>query len=215
MADRKLLKLLEARRKEIYANPDSVLAEYDALWAANGIYRSHDIVSFRKNIKGHTEVGDEIVALFNKAKLENERIAILFDLHALGYEKDKLVEIILSVFYSEKRPANLWEYADLLYEIKDFRYLPQYLDIIQDASYKEDRQMLILLVGKSKKTCVVPILIELLNDSTVYGHALEALSHFSGEEIEQIMCQYTKCEVPWIRRVAEKYLKKRKGAEGN
>jgi hypothetical protein len=208
MSKRELLKFLNTKRNGSHINPDSILKEYDAFWEMNGIYRSSDIVSFRKKIKGHTELCEDIIKLYNKSKLENEQITLLEDLLAIGYDKDKLVELILNMFYAKNPPTNLWEYADLLYSIKNFRYMSQYLTIIKDESYGEDRQMLILLVGKSKKAYVVPILKELLSDLTVYGHALDALSNFSGDEINHIMHKYIDCNIAWIREIAEKYLSK-------
>lgn len=190
MSKKELLKFLNAKRKESHINPDSILKEYDAFWEMNGIYRSSDIVSFRKKIKGHTELCEDIIKLYNKSKLENERITLLEDLLAIGYDKDKLVELIL------------------IYSIKNFRYMSQYLTIIKDESYGEARQMLILLVGKSKKVYVVPILKELLSDLTVYGHALDALSNFSGDEINCIMHKYIDCNVAWIRKIAGRHLAK-------
>ena len=86
--------------------------------------------------------------------------------------------------------------------------MSQYLSIIKDESYGEDRQMLILLVGKSKKAYVIPVLKELLSDSTVCGHALYALSNFSGDEIDCIMHKYIDNNITWIREIAEKYLSK-------
>lgn len=206
--DKKLLSLLKEKRKMLYANPDSILKKYDEYLELNGIYHSLNSDIFRKSIKGHFELCDGILKLYDESKLENERLVLLEDLWAIGYDKNKLVELTLSAFYFEDRPINLWEYADLLYAIKDFRYLSQYLDIIRDASYGSDRQMLILLVGKSKKEYVVPILTELLSDSTVYGHALQALSNFYGEEIIHIMRKYASCNTTWIRRIAQKYLSK-------
>lgn len=208
MIDKEFLKLLDDKRREAYDTPDSILKEYDDFWAINGVYVSHDIVSFRKKIKGRTELCEDIVKLYNKAKLGNERISLLTDLLVIGYDKDMLTELILKEFNIKPQSNYLWEYADLLYSIKNFRYMSQYLTIIENESYGEDRQMLILLVGKSKKTYVIPTLKKMLNDLTVYGHVLKALSNFSEDEIDEIMYKYIDCNVAWIREIAEKYLSK-------
>ena len=84
--------------------------------------------------------------------------------------------------------------------------MSHYLTIIQNELLGDARQMLILLVGKSKETYVIPILTELLNDPTVYGHALDALSNFSGDNIDHIMRKYLNSNVAWIREIAENYL---------
>lgn len=93
--------------------------------------------------------------------------------------------------------------------------MPQYITIIVDKSYGADRQMLVLLVGKSKNVEVIPVLKELLSDLTVYGHALEALSNFSTRDIETIMQGYINHNIAWVRRIAENYLLKNKHKTGD
>ena len=197
---------LEDIRRKVYNAPESCLKEYHAFLLSNGIYPSLYHEKIQKKLKNRRDLCDEVLLFYHKAKLPNERLSFLEDLQIMGYDKNKLVELILDVFFCEDRPTNLWEYADLLYSIKNFRYMSQYLTIIKDESYGDDRQMLILLVGKSKKAYVVPILKELLSDLTVYGHALDALSNFSGDEINNIMHKYIDCDIAWIREIAEKYL---------
>ena len=199
---------LEERTKEIYKNPNSMLKEYDEFLASNDIYRSKDPMTFRKNIKGHYELCEEILNFYHKAKLDNEKISFLEDLYAIGYDKNKLVELILQMFESNKKTDTLWDYGDLLYRIRRYKYLPQYLKIIENKSYGINRQMVVLLVGKSKKPEVIPVLKRLLDDKDVYGHALEALANFKGDEIQEIMERYTDHNVTWIRNKAKRYLKK-------
>lgn len=200
------LTLLNDLRTEVYSKQGSLLKEYHNFLLSNNIYPSLDQEIIREKLKAKKSLSDRILQFYHKARLENERISFLEDLRAVGYDKNLLVELILEAFYNKNRPSNLWEYADLLYSIKNFRYMPQYLAIIKDSSFGSDRQMLVLLVGKSKEEYVIPVLKELLNDSTVSGHALDALSHFSGEDIACIMKEYLNSDIRWIRKIAEKYL---------
>lgn len=207
--DKKLLAILKRNREKAYNNSKSILKKYDKLLESRGVYRSLNSEIYRNNISGHIELCDGILKLYEEAQLENERIVLLEDLRVVGYDESKLVELILKAFFWQPRPNNLWEYAELLYSIKNYNYIAQYLSIIKDASYEDARQMLVLLIGKSKKKEVVPILKELLEDTTIYGHALEALSNFSGKEIDCIMRNYLDCDVKWIRKIAEKHFSKR------
>lgn len=209
MQSKEFLKFLEKKRQEVYSNPDSILQEYEDFLAVNGIFHSNDVITFRKNLNGHVALAEQLIVFYKKAKLENEKIAILEDLRATGYSKDKLVAMILEVFRTHKESTYLWEYSDLLYSLKNFKYLSQYLEIIEDKSFGTARQMIVLLVGKSKKTDVIPILKNLLNDPDVYGHALDALTNFSGQDIEEIMKSFLACRVIWIKNTAKKYLKKK------
>lgn len=206
MKEALLTDIMEKNRKNAYSNEKSILKEYDDFLALNGIYRGFDIMTFRKKIRGKTDLCEEIVEIYNKAELENERISLIQDLYAIGYSKDMLVEIILKEFGSEVQKKYLWEYGDLLYRIKNYKYLSNYIDIITNLELKEARQMVILLVGKCKDEDIIPILISLVEDETVYGHTLQALSNFKCEAITRIMEGYTKDKIKWIRNRAEKYL---------
>lgn len=107
--------------------------------ALNGIYHGYDPMSFRKRLKGHKELCEGILVFYQKAVLENEKFSILEDLYVAGYDKNKLVEMILYVFYTRAEQTYLWEYGDLLYSIKNFKYLPQYIELAQNKSYGSAR----------------------------------------------------------------------------
>jgi hypothetical protein len=87
----------------------------------------------------------------------------------------------------------------------------------EDGVFAQGQQLLespqqegvVLLVGKSKKSNVIPVLKDLLNDPDVYGHALDALTNFSGQDIEEIMKSFQTCKIAWIRNTATKYLRKK------
>ena len=209
MKSKGFLKFLYQRRKEIYANPDSILKEYDDFLALNGIYFSHNPELYREKLKGRVDLCGGILEIYNKAKLENEKFSRMQDLYIAGYDKNEIVELILEIFISEPENVFLWEYGNLLYQIRNYRYLLQYVEIANNINYGTSRQMIVLLIGKSKKVEVIPVLKKLLEDLDVDGQALEALTNFSGEDIEEIMQQYLNHEVTWIRNTAKKYLKKK------
>lgn len=199
---------LKDMRVKVYNTPGSCLKEYHDFLNSNGINIALCHTKIQKQLKNRRELCEKTLLFYDRAKLPNERLALLEDLQIMGYDKNKLVELILNEFYRRDCQGDLWEYADMLYSLRNFIYITQYLDIILDKSYGDARQMLILLVGESRKEFVVPVLKELLNDSTVYGHALDALSNFTGADIETIMCEYRGCNVEWVREIAEKYLSK-------
>lgn len=208
MKSKEFIRLLNELEESRVRNKDSILIRYEEYLLSEGIYCGMDTVSFRKNIKGHKELCDEIIKFYKEAKVDNDKLVLLEDLYAIGYDKNKIVEMILDTFNNQKKFTMLWEYGDLLYRMKRYKYLQQYISIINDDTYGEDRQMIILLVGKSKNIETIPILKGLLDDSDVCGHALEALTNFTGDDIEKIMFKYLNYEVKWVRNIAEKYLKK-------
>lgn len=206
--NRNLISLLKAKKNSFYDDPRSIAKKYDDFLATNGIYHSSNRILFEKDIKGHTELCEYILELYGEAQLDNERLALLEDLAVIGYNRNHLAELAIEAFYSENELTNLWEYGDLLYSLKNYNYLSQYIEIIRNKAFRSSRQMVVLLVGKSKQENVIPVLIDLLDDPTVQGHALDALSNFPGEHIGQIMNQYKNCKVAWIREIARNYLKK-------
>ena len=209
MKSRDIIKIIDKKIKEKYSNPDSILKRYDEFLAINDIYRVYNPMTFRKNLKGHFELCDGIIELYHQAKIRLEKESLLRDLLAIGYDKDELVKMILEVFNTQDNKEDMWEYGDILYCMKKYKYMPQYLEIIKNKEYGTSRQMVVLLVGKSKKPEVIPVLKELLEDADVYGHALEALTNFEGEDIKAIMQQYSTHKMTWVRNTAKKYLKKR------
>lgn len=200
-------------REKIYNNKESILKEYHDFLLYNNIYPSYSPELIRKQLKNRIDLSNTILDFYKKAKMENEKISFLEDLQVTGYDKDELTKLVLDAFVSKKDISNLWSYADLLYSIKNFSYLEQYLDIVKDESFGEARQMLILLVGKSRDTKVIPILKLLLDDDTVCGHSLEALSNFSGIDIEKIMEKYINHDVIWIRNIARNYQREQKNTK--
>ena len=208
--EKDIYQLAEKQRLLAYKNPDSISKEYDAFLEKNNIYHSLNRKLFEKSLHGHIELCDGILDIYKKTSLENEKISLLEDLFVIGYDRNALVELILLVFKSQNRPSNLWEYGDLLYKIGNFNYLHDYLELVKDKSLGSDRQMLLLLLGKSKNKTVIPVLIELLSDNSVFGHALDALSNFSGNEIEESMLKYSKSDITWVRNIAKRYLDKTK-----
>lgn len=209
IVNNQLMDFLNNIKDEVYINTNSIMKEYDEFLEFNGIYHSNDIASFRKKLKGRLDLCEKMLYFYHSAKLDNERLSILEDLIATGYDKDRIVEIILETFFLDTPPINLWHYGDMLYILKRYKYLPEYIKIVSDNRYGTDRQMVVLLLGKSKKPEVVPVLLELTCDKTVYGHAIEALTNFEGEQIVDVMQKYKDCDVKWISKVARKYLEKR------
>lgn len=205
IVNNQLMDFLNNIKDEVNINTNSIMKEYDEFLEFNGIYHSNDIASFRKKLKGRLDLCEKMLYFYHSAKLDNERLSILEDLIATGYNKDQIVEIILEAFFLDTPPINLWHYGDMLYVLKRYKYLPEYIKIVSDNRYGTNRQMVVLLLGKSKKPEVVPVLLELTCDKTVYGHAIEALTNFEGEQIVDVMQKYKDCDVKWISKVARKY----------
>lgn len=203
-----LKKLMRQRKDQLLHDPGSIVGELEAYLAENGIYYGIDQTKLKSDIKGHSELCGKFLELYRKAVYDGERISLLEYAYAAGCDKDELTRIIINAFDERPLREHLWEYGDLLYRMKNFRFLPDYLRIIADTGIGQDRQMVVLLVGKSRSSEALPILKELTKDETVCGHAVEALCNYQGEDITEIMQRFSDHETKWIRDTAKKYLTK-------
>lgn len=93
-----------------------------------------------------------------------------------------------------------------MYKIKNYDYLDSYEKIVSDKKYAESRQMIVLLIGESKKENEIPFLISLLGDEDIEGHVILALSNYKTRKIYQIMKEYKNHSQKWIRDIAIKYI---------
>ncbi len=204
--DKQLLKLLEQKRKNAYADSKSILKKYDHFLEENGVYHSFNEKLFFDSIKNKGNLCEFTISIYFEATYDNEKEFLLNCLLHMGYDRNSLVELVLDVFENQKQNDYLWHYADFLYSLKNYEYLDDYIKLIMDKGYGSSREMLILLVGESGKEIVIPYLIKLSNDNTVVGHVLVALSHYDDGKIILIMKKHVNHPQKWISDTARKYL---------
>lgn len=127
--------------------------------------------------------------------------------HFKGFEE--VVPMLLEDFYSsETEDLTRWFIADCLYQIRSKHYIDEYLKIISNPLYGQNRQMLILLVGKLKVEDAIPVLIELLEDEEVRLHAIIALGDFRREEFRSYFQRFENVKHSGWRKYARAALKK-------
>lgn len=204
--DKKLLEILQEKKKSAYCNPCSILKEFDDYLLCNGIYRSFNENLFIKQIKNRKELIDFSLTIYFKATLDNEREFLLYCLFYMGYDKCVLAEMVLDIFRYEKGNTYLWHYADFLYSLKVYSFMNEYINLIKDNSYGRSREMLVLLIGESKNPLVIPHLLEVANDKEILGHTLVALSNFSDPKIISLMKKHTNNKIKWIADTATNYV---------
>lgn len=204
--DKKILEILRSKKKNAYDNPCSILKEFDDYLECNGIYRSFNENRFFKQVKNKKNLIDFSLSLYSRATLDNERELLLYCLFHMGYDKSKLAKMVLDIFRFEKGNTYLWHYADLLYLLKVYSLMNDYLDLITDKSYGQSREMLILLIGESKSPVVIPHLFELTQDEEILGHVLIALSNFNDPEIIPLMKKHASNKIKWIADIATEYV---------
>lgn len=88
------------------------------------------------------------------------------------------------------------------------KYIDDYLRIISNSLYGQDRQMIILLVGKLKVEAAIPILIDLLEDGGVRLQAIIALGNFKREDFRPHFERFQNSKHPGWRKYAKAAFKK-------
>jgi HEAT repeat protein len=77
------------------------------------------------------------------------------------------------------------------------------LEIVSDTRFGFTRQMMIHDLNKLHDDRVIPILINLLQDESVRGHAIQALRKARAQSAIDHIQLYTTDKNPWIRRTAK------------
>jgi HEAT repeat protein len=123
--------------------------------------------------------------------------------------------ILLSEFYNAKRNGYRWVIGNAFCLIRDSSILDEMLQIVVQKKYDSSRQMIVYGLGKYKDERVKKVLIELLDDDLVRGHALHALADLKDKSLIPIIEQYLNFDKSadkgintYIKNAAKKALKR-------
>lgn len=147
-----------------------------------------------------------VIKYYKKARLKREKQYLLKWFHHRGLEE--VVPMLLEDYCSDDLNVDRWAIGDCLYQIRSKKHIADYLKIIANASYGQDRQMVILLVGKLKAEDAIPALIDLLEDEGVRLQAIAALGDFKRDELRPYFERFQNSKHPGWRRYAKAALKK-------
>lgn len=109
-------------------------------------------------------------------------------------KKYELIPHILHQYHNTSQDGYRWHLGDALYTI-GFRkeYCSEYIDIVKAQKYGRARQMVVCLLGKSKRSEALPVLLELMHkwDYDVFPHVMYALSFFKDDAIFEEVSEFT------------------------
>lgn len=199
-----IIEKYKASEEQMKRNPDSVLLNFKQELLDLGF--EFQVLNQAEVLlpKYKETVLPIVIKYYKKAKLKNEKRYLLGWFHHRGLEE--AVPMLLEDFYSNN--ADRWAIGDRLYQIRSRQYVDDYLNIISDSSYKEDRQMVVLLIGKLKVESAVPVLIDLLEDTSVRLHAVIALGNFKKEAFRKYFERFENSTNSALRKAAKTALKK-------
>ncbi len=186
------------------SNPQSVLTEFS--WELHKLGFEFETLYHAISLtKTHgAQITPIVLKYYQQATLKNEKRYLLSWLPKQA--ASIAIPILLQDFYSDRNNVDRWAIADTLYGFASKEYKADYLNIISNAKYGIDRQMLVLLVGKLKIEEAISILISLLDDESVTLHALCALSRYKKPELRGYFERFVNSPNPTWRRQAVKAL---------
>jgi HEAT repeat protein len=82
------------------------------------------------------------------------------------------------------------------------------IELLKDKQHGQSREMLAVALGNMKNPTAVDVLIELLNDDEVAGHALIGLAKLKAQKSRPHIERFLNHPKPWVRKKASKALAK-------
>jgi hypothetical protein len=101
-----------------------------------------------------------------------------------------------------------WAIGNALSVVADKSVFDEVVELVRDKRHGRAREMLPLALVKTKDPRVVPILIELLNDEEIAGHAVSALRRLAPPEARTAIEPFISHPKTWIRNEAKRTLAK-------
>lgn len=119
-------------------------------------------------------------------------------------------ERLLKLYYElDEKKSDKWAVGNALCVIEDKRYVDEYIKIITNKENGISRQMIVYGMGAYRdEEKVKKVLISLLDDEKVNGHAIYALSKFKDIELIKYIEPFLNHKMTWKRNEAKKAIKK-------
>lgn len=203
---KRMIEEYKAHEEQMKMNPDSILLNFKQELLNLGF--NFQVLNQAESLlpKYKDTVLPVVIKYYKMAKLKNEKQYLLGWFHHKGLEE--VVPMLLEDYYSNNPEIDKWAIGDRLYQIRSKKYIDDYLKIISDPSYGQDRQMIVLLLGKLKEESAIPILIDLLEDEEVRLQAICALGQFKREEFRCYFERFQNSTHSGWRKYAKTALKK-------
>lgn len=101
-----------------------------------------------------------------------------------------------------------WAIGNALAVVADDAVFDELMEIVQDQSYGIARQMVAVALGNMKDSRAVDVLVSLLDDDVVTGHAIMGLGRLKAKRARSSIERYLNHPKPWIRKEAKKAIEK-------
>lgn len=101
-----------------------------------------------------------------------------------------------------------WAIGNSLAIIEDKSHVNELLEIAQNKEHGIARQMIVVALGKMKVKEAFSVLIKLLEDDDLVGHAIGALAYYNDPAVIQYLIPLESHKVGWIKKEASKVIEK-------
>jgi HEAT repeat protein len=156
--------------------------------------------------KKHKDLIPILLEYLNKITDESDKQYIVRCLGVKGFTE--VTKPLIDEFFKSYNISYKWAIGNTLNIIFDKQYLPELLKIVLDKNHGISRQMIVYGLGRFKNEQVKSVLVNLLQDQDVVGHAIHALSQLGDPSVLNDIEPFTNYKIPWIRNEAKKAIKK-------
>jgi hypothetical protein len=101
-----------------------------------------------------------------------------------------------------------WAIANALSVVADDAVFDEIVRLVRDRRYGKDREMLAVALGNMKNPQAVSVLLELLDDEQVVGHAVMAIGKLKARDARSAVEKLALHPKKWIRKEVEKTLRR-------
>ncbi|MDQ1084849.1 MULTISPECIES: HEAT repeat domain-containing protein [Microbacterium] len=129
---------------------------------------------------------------------------------SLPWIGDDVVDVLVDQFLKTSRNEtrgewDKWTIGNALWYSWRDSYFDTYRSLAEERQYGRSREMIVLGFEKTRlKSQAVPVLLGLLNDETVSGHAVSALAKLGQEEARSALEEASTDSRRWVRNAAKR-----------
>ncbi|MFC6010811.1 HEAT repeat domain-containing protein [Nocardia lasii] len=137
------------------------------------------------------------------------RLSLTNALNRTASRETTAIPALISQFDYSKAisPQVRWAAGNVIFRIPAGRkYFEELAAIAADRRFGTDRQMVVGWLGKSQHPDAAAVAADQLDDETVQGHALDALSKMRAQGISELVEPFLTSKFPWYRRNAARII---------
>jgi HEAT repeats len=199
---------LESHKKEAAKEYHEAAAPLFAELSASGYpVQSLDLLARSDASKGAVPILVKWLPKITNSRVKESIVRALSVPWAKGSAERELLAEFCKTPSSENQGLK-WAIGNALEVLSGDDVFDDIVELVQDNRHGIARQMLVMALGKIKNPRAVNVLISLLDDEDVVGHALIGLRKLNAVEARPHILPLLKHPKAWVRREAKKALNK-------